>query len=64
VYFGVEHRFCIRSLHAIFKNKWWKRRAFKDELFGPARVTTESNFNWHMNVIKGMDEAAFVTPQI
>jgi hypothetical protein len=44
VYPRVEHRFCIRHLHANCKNKWWKGRAFKDELFEAARATTESDF--------------------
>jgi hypothetical protein len=59
VYPGVEHRFCIRHLHANFKSNGWKGRAFKDELFGVARATIEARFNHHMNVIKAMDEEAF-----
>jgi transposase-like protein len=59
VYPGVEHRFCVRHLHANCKQKRWKGRAFKDELFGAARATNESDFKWHLNVIKGMSQEAF-----
>jgi hypothetical protein len=59
MYPGVEHRFCIRHLHANCKQKGWKGRAFKDELFGAARATTELDFKRHLNVIKGMSQEAF-----
>jgi len=59
VYPGVEHRFCVRHLHANCKQKRWKGRAFKDELFGAARAKNESDFKWHLNVIKGMSQEAF-----
>jgi len=59
MYPEVEHRFCIRHLHANCKQKGWKGRAFKDELFGAARATNESDFKRHLNVIKGMSQEAF-----
>jgi hypothetical protein len=59
VYLGVEHRFCIRHLHANCKKKGWKGRAFKDELFGVARAINESVFKRHLNVIKGMSQESF-----
>jgi hypothetical protein len=31
---GVEHKFCVRHLHANCKGKGWKGKAFKDELWG------------------------------
>jgi len=34
-------------------------KSFKDDLFGAAKATIESNFKQHLNVIKGMSEEDF-----
>ncbi|XP_059432442.1 uncharacterized protein LOC132165776 [Corylus avellana] len=54
----VEHRLCVRHLHANFKNKGYKGKAYKDALWGAARVINENQFKYYMSVIKGIDTAA------
>jgi len=55
----VEHRFCVRHLHANFKSKGYKGKAFKDELWGAARASNAMIFQHHMKVIQGMDAGAY-----
>jgi hypothetical protein len=56
---GLEHRFCLRHLHANFKKKGFKGKAYKDALDGAARAANELQFKHYLSVIKGMSEAAF-----
>jgi hypothetical protein len=41
---GLEHRFCVRHLHANFKSKGYKSKAFKDALWGAAQAANVLNF--------------------
>ena len=54
----VEHRFCIRHLHANCKARGYTGKAFKDEIWGAARVTNVYAFNHHMQNIYEMDKGA------
>jgi hypothetical protein len=56
---GLEHRFCLRHLHANFKKKGFKGKAYKYALDGAARAANELQFKHCLSVIKGMSEAAF-----
>jgi predicted SprT family Zn-dependent metalloprotease len=38
---GIDHRFCVRHLHANFKGKGFKGKEFKDALWGAARAPNE-----------------------
>jgi hypothetical protein len=38
---GLEHRFCVKHLHANFKSKEYKGKAFKDNFWGAARAVNE-----------------------
>jgi hypothetical protein len=49
----------VRHLHANFKSKGYKRKAFKDELWGAARATNARVFQHHMKVIQVMDASAY-----
>ncbi|XP_059431442.1 uncharacterized protein LOC132164938 [Corylus avellana] len=54
----VEHRFCVRHLHANFKAKVYTGKAFKDELWGAARTSNIYAFDHHMQKILSMDKGA------
>ncbi|XP_059435186.1 uncharacterized protein LOC132168118 isoform X1 [Corylus avellana] len=56
---GVEHRFCVRYLHANFKGQGYKSKAFKDALWAAAQATDAPQFQHHMGVIKSMNSKAF-----
>jgi len=51
---GIEHRFCVRHLHANFKAKGFKGKEFKDALWGAARAPNEIQFKHYLSVIRGM----------
>jgi hypothetical protein len=53
---GLEHRYCIRHLHANMKGKEWKGKEFKDALWGAARAPNEIQFKYYLSVIGGMDK--------
>jgi hypothetical protein len=55
----AEHRFCVRHLHANFKAKGYKGKAFKDELWAAARASNPTVFDKHMTTIKSMDAGAY-----
>jgi len=48
---GIEHRFCVRHLHANFKGKGFKGKEFKDALWGAARAPNEIQFKHYLSVI-------------
>jgi hypothetical protein len=56
---GLEHRFCLRHLHANFKKQGFKGKAYKDALDGAARAANELQFKHYLSVIRGMSKAAF-----
>ncbi|XP_059446405.1 uncharacterized protein LOC132177948 [Corylus avellana] len=56
---GLEHRFCLRHLHANFKKQGFKGKAYKDALDGAAHAANEVQFKYFLSVIRGMSEAAF-----
>jgi len=41
---GLEHRYCVRHLHANMKGKGWKGKEFKEALWGAARAPNEVQF--------------------
>jgi len=51
---SLEHRFCVRHLHANFKGKRFKGKEFKDALWGAARAPNEIQFKYYLSVIRGM----------
>jgi hypothetical protein len=51
---GLEHRFCVRYLHANFKGKGFKGKEFKDGLWGETRAQNEIQFKYYLFVIKDM----------
>jgi hypothetical protein len=53
---GLEHRYCVRHLHANMKGKGWKGKEFKDALWGAARAPNEVQFKYYLFVIGGMDK--------
>jgi hypothetical protein len=55
---GLEHRYCVRHLHANMKGKGWKGKEFKDALWGAARAPNEVQFKYYLSVIGGMDKKA------
>jgi len=55
----AEHQFCVRHLHANFKSKGYKGKAFNDELWGAARASNALLFEYHMKVIASMDAGDF-----
>jgi hypothetical protein len=55
----AEHRFCVRHLHANFKRKGFKGKAFKDKLWVATRASNATVFKHHMKVIEGMDARAY-----
>jgi len=55
----AEHRFCVCHLHANFKSKGYKGKAFKDQLWGAARASNALLFQHHMKVIASMDAGAY-----
>jgi hypothetical protein len=55
----AEHRCCVLHLHANFKNKGYKGKAFKDELWATTRATNAMVFEHHMKVIEMMDDGAY-----
>jgi hypothetical protein len=55
---GLEHRYCVKHLHANIKRKGWKGKEFKDALWGVARVPNEVQFKYYLFVIGGMDKKA------
>jgi hypothetical protein len=46
-------------LHANFKGKGYKGKAFKDALWGATRAANELQFQHYLSVIKGMDSDAY-----
>lgn len=54
-----EHRFCVRHLHANWKAKGFKGKAFKDALWAAARAPNAAHFKAYMDVIKGINVEAF-----
>jgi hypothetical protein len=54
----AEHYFCVRHLHANFKARDYTKKAFKDELWGTARVANMYAFKYHMQKILLMDKGA------
>ncbi|XP_059450921.1 uncharacterized protein LOC132181698 [Corylus avellana] len=54
----VEHRFCVRHLHANLKVKGYTRKAMKDQLWGAARAANVYAFDHHMQNILSMDKGA------
>jgi hypothetical protein len=57
---SLEHRFCIRHLHANFKKHGYKGKAYKDVLYSASRIANELQFKHYLSVIiRGMSEDAF-----
>jgi hypothetical protein len=54
----LEHRYCVRHLHANMKGKGWKGKEFKDTLCNAARAPNEVQFQYYLFVIGGMDKKA------
>ena len=54
-----EHRHCVHHLHANFKGRGFKGKAFKNELWAAARATNKTQFDRHMNEMKKLKEDAF-----
>jgi len=55
---GLEHRYCVKHLHANFKTKGFKGKEFKDALWSAARAPNEIQFKYYLSMIRGMDGAA------
>ncbi|XP_034693874.1 uncharacterized protein LOC117920444 [Vitis riparia] len=55
---NVEHRFCVRHLHANFK-KDFPGKVLKDAMWSAARATTKNSFNFHMDELKKLDVKAY-----
>jgi hypothetical protein len=49
----------VCHLHANFKSKEYKRKTFKDELWGATRASNAMIFQHHMKVIQGMDVGVY-----
>jgi len=56
---GLEHRYCVKYLHANLKRKCFKGKEYIDALWGAARAPNEIQFKYYLKVIKGMDQGAY-----
>jgi hypothetical protein len=56
---GLEHRYCVKHLHANLKGKDFKGTKFKDALWCAARAPNEIQFKYYLEVIRGMDHKAY-----
>jgi hypothetical protein len=56
---SLEHRYYVKHLHANLKRKGFKRKKYKDALWGAARAPKETQFKYYLEVIKGMEQGAY-----
>jgi hypothetical protein len=56
---GLEHKYCVKHLHANLKRKGFKGKEYKDALWGAARAPNEIQFKFYLEVIKGMHQGAY-----
>ncbi|XP_019183631.1 PREDICTED: uncharacterized protein LOC109178451 [Ipomoea nil] len=56
---SVEHRFCMRHLHANMKVAGFQGKAIKDALWACARATTVNKFNDALRTLRRLDEDAY-----
>jgi hypothetical protein len=56
---GLEHRYCVKHLHANVKGKGFKGKEYKDALWGAAKAPNKIQFKYYLEVIKGMDQSAY-----
>ncbi|XP_019200077.1 PREDICTED: uncharacterized protein LOC109193680 [Ipomoea nil] len=56
---GVEHRFCMRHLHANMKVAGFQGKAIKDAVWACARATTVNKFNDALRTLRRLDEDAY-----
>ncbi|XP_031104367.1 uncharacterized protein LOC116026261 [Ipomoea triloba] len=55
----VEHRFCVRHLHANMKVSGFQGKALKDALWACARATTLNSYNDCLRKLRALDEDAY-----
>ncbi|XP_031131746.1 uncharacterized protein LOC116033128 [Ipomoea triloba] len=56
---GVEHRFCVKHLHANMKVAGFQGKALKDALWSCARATTLNSYNDSLRKLTALDEDAY-----
>jgi len=54
-----EHRFCVRHLYANFRDAGFKGEILKKQLWTCARASTEQKWQYHMEKMKALSQAAF-----
>jgi hypothetical protein len=56
---SLEHRYCVKHLHANFKRKGFKGKEYKDALWGAVKAPNKIQFKYYLEVIKGMDQREY-----
>ncbi|XP_031130637.1 uncharacterized protein LOC116032282 [Ipomoea triloba] len=56
---AVEHKFCVRHLHANMKVAGFQGKALKDALWACARATTLNSYNECLRKLRALDEDAY-----
>jgi len=52
---SLEHRYCVKHLHANLKRKGFKGKEYKNALWSAARAPNKVQFKYYLEVVKGMD---------
>ncbi|XP_073152374.1 uncharacterized protein [Henckelia pumila] len=59
VFPNAEHRFCVRHMHANFRNAGFRGQAFKHAMWECARASTVNEFDRKMKELRELDENAY-----
>ena len=55
---NVQHKFCVRHLHANFK-KDFLGKVLKDAVWKATRAVTKNSFDFHIDELKKLDVKAY-----